>query len=411
MDFGTTLAALLFLPCIATTTTFSLPSLARTLDVVLPSNYTGNTSYQGQTFHNSKVESVLRTQRDLAYNTTIDRILWPAVSLSTAYFNKDFSTKKIGNVTSLLFMGYRRLVIDLYWDGSKGTWQLCPTTNVSFITTTTSSSPLSATATSDNSVITTTTSTPTTTPELVKRDIASSDQTIAGVVCPPDPHLRYLLSTLNTYMSSTSMNLNSDSSRYTDLLFLVLNLHDLHLSPSLSSPLYNLTSVNTNLTLTRLFPDPLVFSLRSALLSTFNSTNMLFTPANQNSTSTWPLWSTLVQNDLRVIVSFGVTDLSANTTYNVTADQDVVFPATAMNAGVGMANLTAPAWPDPNNCSVPVKGVVMVPGPNETAIELGAISNGEIEMSWNWAYMSDGGAAGFAFGVEQNLSHLTVFLP
>ncbi|KAF8938510.1 hypothetical protein BGZ58_000766 [Dissophora ornata] len=56
----------------------------------------------------------------------VDRQLWVGVDTRTAYFGNNFGGDKIANVTQLLQAGMRRLVIDLWWDGTDLGWQLCP---------------------------------------------------------------------------------------------------------------------------------------------------------------------------------------------------------------------------------------------------------------------------------------------
>ncbi|KAF9188218.1 hypothetical protein BGZ51_000745 [Haplosporangium sp. Z 767] len=56
----------------------------------------------------------------------IDRQLWIGVDTKTAYFGNNFGGEKISKVPQLLQAGMRRLVLDLWWDGTSLGWQLCP---------------------------------------------------------------------------------------------------------------------------------------------------------------------------------------------------------------------------------------------------------------------------------------------
>lgn len=411
--------------------------------LTLPSTFTADTPYKGLAFSDPLLRLVLRTQRDLAYNTSIDRILWPAINLSAAYFNNNnFSTSMINNIPSLLVMGYRRLVVDLYWDESRGAWQLCPVQypvpaspqpNSTTTSSTNITSPTSLSSAHSENLITTITSTSTstaTTQTLAKRAVpnafdesilSNSDIIISNITCPRDTYLHFFFNLLSNYTYFIS---RTQDPTLTDLLFLVLNLHDFGY--------YNLTSVNTS-SVPLNQTDKFVSSFSSVLSDIFK--NNIYTPTNltadradlansfnttgepyfssfENTTTNpptfytttgWPNWGYLVSKDVRIIVSFGTVNMSANTTYNITTDLDVVFAPEALNAGLGMANLTVENWPDPTNCSVPANEVVMVASGNESTAMLG--NNGGVrgqKVSWSWVYMGDGGAP-FAFGMEENL--------
>lgn len=66
----------------------------------------------------------LRIQRDIAMNITIDQWIWPALDMSTAFFGKDYSPNKFSEINQPLWMGYKRFILDIYWNPPH--WQLCP---------------------------------------------------------------------------------------------------------------------------------------------------------------------------------------------------------------------------------------------------------------------------------------------
>ncbi|GAA5799955.1 hypothetical protein HPULCUR_005376 [Helicostylum pulchrum] len=68
----------------------------------------------------------LRIQRDIAVNVTIDEFIWPALDMSTAFFGTNYTQQRFSQIDQPLWMGYKRIILDLYWNSSH--WQLCPTT-------------------------------------------------------------------------------------------------------------------------------------------------------------------------------------------------------------------------------------------------------------------------------------------
>ncbi|KAG2234322.1 hypothetical protein INT48_000772, partial [Thamnidium elegans] len=72
----------------------------------------------------------LRIQRDIAVNVTINQFIWPALDMSTAFFGSNYTKQRFSQIDQPLWMGYKRIILDLYWNSSH--WQLCPTLNCSF---------------------------------------------------------------------------------------------------------------------------------------------------------------------------------------------------------------------------------------------------------------------------------------
>ncbi|KAF2760618.1 hypothetical protein EJ05DRAFT_290903 [Pseudovirgaria hyperparasitica] len=68
------------------------------------------------------------SQRDVAFELPIDFITKPGVSLTAACFASNrFEDDAIKLcVSNLLAMGFKRLVVDLYWDAGRAVWSLCP---------------------------------------------------------------------------------------------------------------------------------------------------------------------------------------------------------------------------------------------------------------------------------------------
>ncbi|KAB2578074.1 C-type lectin-like protein [Lasiodiplodia theobromae] len=70
----------------------------------------------------------LLSQRDLALAIPINYVTQPAVSLTEGCFAKrqydDAATRRC--LSNLLAVGFKRFIIDLYWDAGRGLWSLCP---------------------------------------------------------------------------------------------------------------------------------------------------------------------------------------------------------------------------------------------------------------------------------------------
>ncbi|KAF2684184.1 hypothetical protein K458DRAFT_367697 [Lentithecium fluviatile CBS 122367] len=69
-----------------------------------------------------------RTQRDVGLLIPINYLISPAVSLRAACFGsnqyEDFSFQKC--VSNLLAVGFRKFIVDVYWDAGRSEWSLCP---------------------------------------------------------------------------------------------------------------------------------------------------------------------------------------------------------------------------------------------------------------------------------------------
>lgn len=77
--------------------------------------------------HSENMSLPLRIQRDIAVNVTIDQFTWPALDMSTAFFGSNYTHQRFSQIDQPLWMGYKRIILDLYWNSSH--WQLCPTLN------------------------------------------------------------------------------------------------------------------------------------------------------------------------------------------------------------------------------------------------------------------------------------------
>ncbi|KAJ5175825.1 uncharacterized protein N7482_001702 [Penicillium canariense] len=69
-----------------------------------------------------------QSERDVAGQIPINFVTNPAVSLSSACFGNGLYDRKDAAkcISNLLAVGYRRLVVDLYWSVERRTWTFCP---------------------------------------------------------------------------------------------------------------------------------------------------------------------------------------------------------------------------------------------------------------------------------------------
>ncbi|TPX45034.1 hypothetical protein SeLEV6574_g04132 [Synchytrium endobioticum] len=149
----------------------------------------------------------------------IDRALWYGLELKTVLFaSNQITTANLKSVAEPLAAKYQRLVLDLYWDAQNKDLQMCPAPYPSVEP---SPTPTILAATAAAVTGTTTTSrapSPTST---------STDSYLAAYNCSISiKTLSDLLPHIASYMSDTSSRLAAN------VVFLILNLHDLGITPT-----------------------------------------------------------------------------------------------------------------------------------------------------------------------------------
>lgn len=278
-----------------------------------PYTYLGNTPYQNITFNSPNITTAMRIQRDIAMNVTIDQLIWPALELSTAFFGKDYSTQRISQVDNVLVMGYKRLVVDLYWDPIDLDWQLCPLSTHQKTTT-----------------------------------LASGDISLPnGYICAPKFKFSNFLDTVNDYLISTEV---SQSALKTDLVFLVLNLHDLNSSSytndttktdsNLGQIIQKAITHNTAL-LPRIYtPSNLTVDRINISASFYAHGRESYFPIirQQAAQIAWPQWLYLIEKKVQLIVGYGTIPTTGNTTFRLTMfDNNTIFSSESVG---GLMNTT-----------------------------------------------------------------------
>ncbi|OOQ88167.1 Lectin C-type domain protein [Penicillium brasilianum] len=170
--------------------------------------------------------AVLLSERDVAGQVPVNFVTNPAVSLSSACFGNGLYARKDAAkcISNLLAVGYRRLVVDLYWSVERRTWTFCPVeipARVDVMVSTYTSTTTEASTTS-----TITTETATTTSDAATATITGYTDSYGDTVyelgpyrCTDDLDLYTLSEVLVGYFEATTSQLLV----YTT--YLVLNLH------------------------------------------------------------------------------------------------------------------------------------------------------------------------------------------
>ncbi|OQD75290.1 hypothetical protein PENDEC_c007G00546 [Penicillium decumbens] len=182
-----------------------------------------NSYYSKNTLDDATWVAVLLSERDVAGQIPINFVTNPAVSLSSACFgaglyNRKDATKCISN---LLAVGYRRLVLDLYWSVERRRWTFCPVTIPAKADVMVSASEASETAT-----MTASTNSSSTTSDAAAASITAYSDSHGDTVyelgpyrCTNDIDLSTLTDVLVGYFQDTTSQL------ITYTTYLVLNLH------------------------------------------------------------------------------------------------------------------------------------------------------------------------------------------
>ncbi|KAI7900445.1 uncharacterized protein BX663DRAFT_544897 [Cokeromyces recurvatus] len=282
--------------------------------------YLGDTPYQNQTSKSPIITTALRVQRDIAINITIDQLIWPSLELNTAFFGKDYSVQRLSKVNNVLQMGYNRLVLDIYWEPTQQEWQLCP---------------------------------------FSLKDI---NTTIVDVflpnnyVCSSKYKFRNFLESINNYLISTEVVTNS---KKTNLLFLILNLHDLgtttinvnntaesstsvemsdsNLGQIIQNSISSYTSSSSSKS-PRIYTPLNLSNYHANLYASFNRDNPpSYSQQFSNISNIWPEWLYLIEQKVQLLVGFG-TISPGPTSFRITSmDYDTIFDAQAIN---GFMNTT-----------------------------------------------------------------------
>lgn len=410
-----------------------------------PTVYAASSPYQGADFTDQSISSALRSQRDLAMNTSINRIESPAINLATSFFGNNYTDAKVQDIGSVLNMGYRRLVLDLYWDSTRGNWQLCPEAipsadlqqhvaerpdivlPIASDNDSATAQPLSsykkqsANQSSISSIAQSSLLPPISKGFVANRFLSLQSDVILGAqTCSPWITFRHFMSYIDLYLNSVDPLRNRAN---TDIFFLILNLNNVKVNSSTGSQPLNTDpqwtdnlSANQSLSLRQtisssigqsLLKTPRVYTPhnltidRSNLSASFNTTGLPYFTTKKNTTSNtlttedgWPPWYYLIEKQVQLLVGFGDNFLPSDINYDVQDDASYIFDQQTLSGGsmmnvLNVSSMAATGW---TNCSTPGNNIYMVPSGNETT-ELDEVPAGGRTMSWSWAYMTDQGSS------------------
>lgn len=281
-------------------------------EIVLPFTYLGDTPYQNLTFTSRNIVTALRVQRDIAMNMTIDQLIWPAIDLTSAYFNQDYSSQRASQVNNLLIMGYKRLVVDIYWDPILLDWQLCP---FSF---------------NDS------------------KDTTDTDIKLAnGYTCSTNFKFRNFMETINDYLVSTD---TTNAPTKTDITTLILNLHELNTTSSIKKPVQysNLGQIIRESVPTSLINTPRIYTPKNLTLDHFNISASFYAHGRREpyiplvrreQITEWPHWLYLIQEKAQLIVGFGTIQTGADVSFRLSlVDNQTIFDTQSLGSQIKTDN-------------------------------------------------------------------------
>ena len=310
--------------------------------------------YDDLTFPNSTIESALLVQRDIALDIPISHILLPGINLTASWFwMRQYAVDNVTAISDLFDMGYRRFEMDLWWDNTTNSFQLCPehiisntTANTTRIVTTTITRVTETVMTSSTSFFNTTTTITTNVATVSSSATASPNPTILiqlpnNYSCAPGADFQTVLTTLASILRRTDNNLQKAG-----LIILVLNLNNLpsllgnntvnlsartdqslsqQINATLGDWLYTPTSLaierqNINATFLGNKANPVIDLPGYCDLVIDNATQIASTPNG------WPSTRHLFDiQGRRILVGFGSINVATNY-YDIRQDSNIIFP-------------------------------------------------------------------------------------
>jgi len=277
----------------------------------------------------------------------------PAINMTSSWFyTREYTVENISAISDLFNMGYRRFNLDLYWDNTTSTFQLCPV-QITFNTSTNSTDTVTTTFTSTATTIdpTTTSTVETVFTQTITTSLTTPtppDPVVAislpgGYTCAPAADFQSVLTTIRSLLVRTDNNL-----RQAGVLILVLNLHSLPFTITTNQSVFDLSnslgeslSAQINDTLGDWIYTPgLLQYERSNINVTFLSNkahpitnitayyNVTINPQTGMASSVdgWPTTRHLFDiNGRRVLMGFGDINVQSKE-YNIAQDSPVIFP-------------------------------------------------------------------------------------
>jgi hypothetical protein len=274
---------------------------------------------------------------------------------SSWFYTREYTVDNISGIDNLFNMGYRRFNLDLYWDNTTSTFQLCPVqitfnatspnATASVLTTTLTAAATIAGPTTTTTRATTLTATITAAPTAtVPAPDALLPISLPGnYTCAPGADFQAVLDTVRAMCQRTDNNL-----REAGLTILVLNLLSLP-APATNASLVDLSnstgeslSAQINATLGNwIYSAANLAYERSDINSTFLSDkanpivdmtayyNVTVDPETglASTNDGWPTTRHLFETDgRRVLIGFGTVNTVPSTEYDIDQDSAIIFP-------------------------------------------------------------------------------------
>ncbi|KAJ5112724.1 hypothetical protein N7532_000769 [Penicillium argentinense] len=358
--------------------------------------------------------AVLLSERDVAGQIPINFVTNPGVSLSSACFGSGLYARENGAecISNLLAVGFRRLVLDLYWSVERRTWTFCPVTiparadvMVSEVTTTTEGPSATSTLTSIRSASTTTDAEPGT---ITGYSDSHGDTVyeLGPYRCTDNLDIVSLSEVLVGYFEDTK----SDLLVYTN--FLVLNLHVAASDSTPTKPAAAVTGADLPRSRSErvgallndylrdyLYSPAQLAEDRSNLNESWYEVEESYMPiteyytihedetGQQSTPDGWPSakYIQLAKSD-RILIEYGSVDPQL-ADYDLTEDEDAIFPPGYMNSAIKVSatsdgNLTSGCVYNPEatavsqaNTSWAVSSQIPVPEGLSVDSTMGSITN------------------------------------
>ncbi|KAJ5758528.1 hypothetical protein N7520_005684 [Penicillium odoratum] len=307
--------------------------------------------------------AVLLSERDVAGQIPINFVTNPAVSLKAACFGDNLYDKTAAAkcISNLLSVGYRRLILDIYWSVEHRTWTFCPVSipteaavTVSAYTSTVSSSSTTSTVTSVSTESASTTSdTAGATITGYKDSDGDTIYELGPYRCTDELDLYTISQVLVGYFQSTT----SREKTYTT--WLALNLHVAGSDSAPTEPASEVTGDDLPKTDTERVGSYLATELgsyiytpaqltkdRSNLNESWYEVDETYMPiveyytihkdesGQQSTPDGWPSakYIQFAKSD-RVLIEYGSVDPQL-ATYNLSQDEDNIFSPHFMSSGV-----------------------------------------------------------------------------
>lgn len=248
----------------------------------------------------------IRSQRDVAANITIDQLSLTGVRLSKVLFDREgYINDTLIDVRNLLNVGVQTLVIDAYWNENLATFQLCPVDMTSN----------STTSSYGNSVM-------------------YYEDSQLSYKCDSILTLNGLIDIVDNFASSTDTNLSAN------LIVLIFNIHQLK---TRNSHISN-DPISTNDTLYSTLTRSLGNKLYTPLNLDSDRENNKTLLSNEGPGKGFPSSQYfLFNNERRVISTIWQNNLPSNSTYNTSADFNVIFTPKSLNSSfTSLTNTTIP---------------------------------------------------------------------